>query len=85
MFCPFCSLILCGFLAARIHMPGGDSPVRAGVGVLLSALPSGANCFIVARQYGRYVRRASSAILISTLVAAFTVSVVLNLPVMSSP
>ena len=59
-------------------------PAFAKVGVLLSALPTGANCFVIAQQYGRFVQRTSAAILISTIVAVVTLSVILNLPIMAS-
>ena len=49
-------------------------PLWATVAVVMAALPSGANCFVVARHYGVYVPQASSGILISTLVSVVTVA-----------
>jgi len=60
-------------------------PLWAKVGVLLAALPTGANCFVLAQQYGRFVQRTSAAILISTALAVITVSVLFMLPLMTSP
>ncbi len=42
--------------------------------VLLAGLPVGAVAFVVAQQYDVYVRRTSSAILLSTLLSLFTIS-----------
>ncbi len=58
-------------------------PLYAQVGLLLAALPTGANSFVLAQQYGRFVQRASTAILISTVVAVVTLSVLLNLEIMN--
>lgn len=45
--------------------------------VLLAGLPVGAVAFVVAQQYDVYVRRTSSAILLSTLLSLFTISALL--------
>jgi len=42
--------------------------------LLLAALPSAANCFVLARDYGRFVAGASATILVSTIASVFTVS-----------
>jgi predicted permease len=42
--------------------------------LLLAALPSAANCFVLAREYGRFVAGASATILLSTIASVFTVS-----------
>ena len=42
--------------------------------LLLAALPSAANCFVLAREYGRFVAGASATILVSTIASVFTVS-----------
>lgn len=57
-------------------------PLWATVAVLVAALPAGANCFVLAQAYGVYVQRTSAAILISTVAAVATVSVLFALPVM---
>jgi hypothetical protein len=53
-------------------------PQWATVAVVMAALPSGANCFVVAQHYGVYVQRASSGILISTLASVVTVSLLFS-------
>lgn len=45
--------------------------------ILLAALPSAANAFILARQYGRSLLQSSATIFLSTLVSVATVSAVL--------
>ena len=52
-------------------------PLWATVATLGASLPVAANVFIVARQYNTYLERASSAILLSTLVSMITVSTLL--------
>lgn len=52
-------------------------PLWATVATLGASLPVAANVFIVARQYDTYLERASSAILLSTLVSMITVSTLL--------
>ncbi len=53
-------------------------PLWATVAILGASLPVAANVFIVARQYDTYVARASSAILVSTVVSVLTVSTLLT-------
>lgn len=62
-----------------MRMIGGVDPVWAGVAVLLAALPTGANVFILASQYRTYVNGVSNAILLSTLISLVTVSTLLSL------
>lgn len=52
-------------------------PLWATVAILGASLPVAANVFIVARRYDTYLERASSAILLSTLVSMITVSILL--------
>jgi predicted permease len=47
--------------------------------VILSALPTGALIFVLARQYGVYVERASAVILASTVVSVVTLSAIMVL------
>ncbi len=49
-------------------------PEWATAAVLLSALPTGAIAFVIAQQYDVYLRRTSSAIVLSTLFSLLTVS-----------
>jgi malonate transporter len=50
------------------------APRAAAIAVVLAALPAGANCFVLAQNYGTFVQRSSSAILFSTALAVATVS-----------
>ena len=47
-----------------------------------AALPAGALCFVVAQNYNVYVQRTSAAILLSTLAAVITLSVLFLSPIM---
>lgn len=49
------------------------------VAVLMSALPSATNVFVIAQQYGHWVERASAMILITTVLSVFTVTGLLYL------
>jgi malonate transporter len=57
----------------------GMEPFWAASAVLLSALPTAALVFTLAQQYGIYVERASSAILVTTLLSVVTVPLILLL------
>ncbi|MCW5716556.1 MAG: AEC family transporter [Bauldia sp.] len=54
-------------------------PVWVYTAVLIASLPMATNVFVIAQQYGVWVNRASSAVLISTVVAVFSVTGVLAL------
>lgn len=49
------------------------------VAVLLAALPSATNVFVIAQQYGVWEERASSAVVVSTLLSVLTVTAFLYL------
>jgi len=51
----------------------------AQVDILLAGLPAGATGFILACQYGVFVQRTSTAILILTIAAVITISVLFTL------
>lgn len=53
---------------------GGFDPAWVATAVLMACLPPAANVFVIAQQYGVYVQRASSAILIGTIVSTATVT-----------
>ncbi len=53
---------------------GGFDPAWVATAVLMACLPPAANVFVIAQQYGVYVQRASSAILIGTIVSTVTVT-----------
>ncbi len=57
-------------------------PLWQAVGILMSALPAGALCFVVAQNYNVYVQRTSAAILFTTLLAVITLSVLFISPLM---
>ncbi|MGB3683055.1 MAG: AEC family transporter [Rubrobacteraceae bacterium] len=53
-------------------------PLWATVAILGASLPVAANVFILARQYDTHLERASSAILLSTMISVITVSTLLT-------
>jgi malonate transporter len=55
-------------------LPDIDPAWRA-IAVLSAAMPMGANVYLVAARYDVYVARASKAVLLSTIVAVVTVSI----------
>lgn len=61
-------------LALGLALLIGLPPFLTAVAVMLAAMPIAANVFIMAQSYEVYVRRSSSAILISTFAALFTLS-----------
>jgi malonate transporter len=58
---------------------GGFDEVWVYTAVLMAALPPAANVFVLARQYGIYVERASTAILLGTLASVVTLTIILSL------
>ncbi len=62
-----------------LSLVGGFHPVWIYTAVLMAALPPALNVFILARQYGVYIERASSTILIGTLLSVITLTTVLYL------
>lgn len=52
-------------------------PAWAGTAVLMSALPTGASAFILAKLYGREVASTSGTVLVSTMVSFVTLSLLL--------
>jgi malonate transporter and related proteins len=55
----------------------GLPPAWAGTVVLMSALPTGATAFILAKLYGREAASTSGTVLVSTVVSFFTLSILL--------
>ncbi|MEO9529563.1 AEC family transporter [Roseibium sp.] len=53
---------------------GGFDPNWIATAVLMSCLPPATNVFVIAQQYGTYVQRASSFVLIGTAVSIVTVT-----------
>lgn len=56
---------------------GGFEPVWVYAAVLLAALPTATNVFVIGQQYGVWQERASATILITTLLSVATVSLFL--------
>ena len=60
-----------------MRMIGGIDQTWMGVAILLAALPTAANVFVLATRYRAYVDGVSNAILISTLISVVTISTLL--------
>ncbi|MEZ5841063.1 MAG: AEC family transporter [Hyphomicrobiales bacterium] len=58
---------------------GDFQPVWIYTAILMASLPPALNVFVIARQYSTYVERASSIVLVGTLVSVFTVTGLLYL------
>ena len=73
-------LILHPALVAALFLliPGQDI-IWIQTAILASCLPVAANVFVLSSHYGSYAGRSASAILVSTILASFTVPVVLYL------
>ena len=56
---------------------GGFDPIWVYAAVLLAALPTATNVFVIGQQYGVWQERASATILITTTLSVVTVSAVL--------
>lgn len=69
--------LLTGWLALHVLQA---EPLWAAVAVLMAALPTGANAFVLAQRYGVYVERVSTATLASTALAVLTLSLLFLLP-----
>lgn len=64
---------------AVLSLVGGFSPVWTYTAILMAALPPALNVFVMANQYHVFVERASSVILIGTIVSVMTVTTLLYL------
>lgn len=74
----FVKLLLHPLLAYTVlTMVGGIDPLWIQVAVMMAALPTAANVFVLASHYRTYVEGASSSILVSTLLSAFTIPVLI--------
>ncbi|MDE2363231.1 MAG: AEC family transporter [Hyphomicrobiales bacterium] len=60
-----------------LSLMGGVSQIWVFTAVLMASLPPALNAFVMASQYQAYVERASSAILIGTLVSVVSVTILL--------
>lgn len=72
-------LLLHPALTLGLALAMGLAPFLTGIAVMQAAMPIAANVFIMAQGYEVYVRRSSSAILISTFAAVATLSSVILL------
>lgn len=60
-----------------LSLVGDFSPVWVFSAVLLAALPTATNVFVIAQQYNVWVERASASVLLTTLLSVGTVTAVL--------
>ncbi len=58
---------------------GNFDPVWVFSAVLLAALPTATNVFVIAQQYNVWINRASASILVTTVLSVFTVTALLYL------
>jgi len=73
-------LIIAPFIIYFMVSWAGDFPrVWVYTAVLLAALPTATNVFVIAQQYGVWVERASAMVLITTALSIVTVTVLLYL------
>ncbi|MCT8974092.1 AEC family transporter [Microbaculum marinisediminis] len=76
----FIKLILHPFLVlVFLSFVGDFEPVWVYTAMLMSALPPALNVFVLAQQYNVYIERASSSILLGTIISVFTLTTVLYL------
>ncbi|MGF1447738.1 MAG: AEC family transporter [Pikeienuella sp.] len=64
-------------MLAALTAMGPFDPVWVQTAVLLAALPTATNVFVIAQQYGVWVERASAAVLVTTALSVLTVSALL--------
>lgn len=63
---------LLAFAALSFFVPGLD-PLWRDVALMMAALPTASNAFILASQYKAYIEGSSTAVLITTIVSAITI------------
>ena len=56
---------------------GGFPPMWIYTAVLLAALPTATNVFVIAQQYGVWIERASASVLVTTIVSIATLTLAL--------
>jgi malonate transporter len=62
---------------SMLSLAGGIDPLWFHVALMMAALPTAANVFVLASHYRIYIEGASSSILVSTLLSAFTIPVLI--------
>lgn len=65
------------FMYIILSWVGDFDPIWTYTAVLLAALPTATNVFVLAQQYGVWIERASASILVTTVLSVVTVSVLL--------
>jgi predicted permease len=60
-----------------VSMVPGTPPMWLHVAVMMAALPTASNAFILASQYRSYVGGASTAVIVTTLLSALTIPVII--------
>ena len=60
-----------------VSLAGDFPPVWVYSAVLMAALPSATNVFVLAQQYGVWTEKASASVLVTTLLSVASVSVFL--------
>jgi len=79
-FLAFCKLVFHPALVlVLLSAMGNFDPVWVATAILMSALPPALNVFVLAQQYNVYIERASSSILLGTVISVFTLTTVLYL------
>ncbi|MBL4757913.1 MAG: AEC family transporter [Rhizobiales bacterium] len=68
-----------GLMVVILTLAGGFSPEWFYTAILMAALPTAANVFVMAEEYKSYVERTSATIFIATVASVVTVSAVLYL------
>ena len=61
---------------ALLVFMGGIDPLWFNVAIMMAALPTATNAFVLATQFNRYVEGASSAILVTTILSAASLTVI---------
>jgi malonate transporter len=69
---------LLAFAALSLIVPGLD-PLWRDVALMMAALPTASNAFILASQYKAYIEGASTAVLITTIISAVTIPLLIYL------
>ena len=74
---PIKLLVHPGAMYLALSYVGGFDPIWMFTAVLLAALPTATNVFVIAQQYGVWIERATASVLFTTLLSVITVSVLI--------
>lgn len=72
-------LVLPALMYLYLSLSGSYPPVWVATALLLAALPTATNVFVIAQQYDTWQERASATVLITTVISVVTVSGLLYL------